>query len=111
MLLTDTDHTVDVVLLDPEGNDVPAGNVEWAIYKIDWKWWWEKDAYSSATYVSSEYVNRIDSGTAQITNGRGSFKFNIKYPDWGRYFVVATDSEGHSAAQIVNTLWQSVSSY
>jgi len=105
MLLTDTDHTVDVVLLDPEGNEVPAGNIEWTIYKIDWKWWWEKDAYSSATYVSSQYVNRIDSGTAQITNGRGSFKFNIKYPDWGRYFVVATDSEGHSAAQIVYVDW------
>ncbi len=105
MLLTDTEHTADLVLLDAKGNLVDSGEVSWKIYKLDWKWWWEKDAYSNATYVSSGYARTIDSGEATIKNGRGSFKFQVKYPEWGRYFVVANDSEGHSAGKIVYIDW------
>ena len=105
MLLTDTEHTADLVLLDADGNPVKSGSVDWSIYKLSWKWWWEKDAYTSATYVNSDYTENVGSGSAEIKNGRGSFKFEVKYPQWGRYFIVATDSEGHSAGKIAYIDW------
>lgn len=107
MLLTDTDHTVDVVLVDSNGKPVTGNtSVSYTFYKMDWKWWWEKDAYSSATHVSSRYYNKLASGNVDIKNGKGSFKINVKYPDWGRYLVEVRDgSRGHTAAKVVYIDW------
>jgi len=106
MLLTDTDHTVDTVLLTADGAPVSSADLNYTVYKIEWKWWWEKDAYTSATHVSSRYYNKVASGNFNVKNGKGSFKFNVKYPDWGRYLVEVRDgSRGHSASQIVYIDW------
>lgn len=107
MLLTDTDHTVDVVLVDSDGKLISGNtNLEYTFYKMDWKWWWEKDAYTSATHVSSRYYSRLDSGSVSIKNGKGSFTINVKYPDWGRYLVEVRDgSRGHSATKVVYIDW------
>ncbi len=106
MLLTDIDHTADVVLLDSDGKAVKSGSLKYTVFKLDWKWWWEKDALTNATYVTERNARKITEGTVDITNGRGNFKFQIKYPDWGRYLVVASDGyNGHSAAKIVYIDW------
>lgn len=106
MLLTDTEHTVDVVLLDVDGNPENIAKLNYTVYKIEWKWWWEKDAYTSATHVSSSYYSKVASGNLDIKDGKGSFKFQVKYPDWGRYLVEVSDgSYGHSAGKIVYIDW------
>ena len=107
MLLTDTDHTVDVVLVDSNGKTISGSStLNYTFYKIDWKWWWEKDAYTSATHVSSRYYSKLASGSFDVKNGKGSFKINVKYPDWGRYLVEVRDgSRGHTAAKIVYIDW------
>ncbi len=106
MLLTDTDHTVDVVLLTPDGKTAQNATLEYKVYKIEWKWWWEKDAYSSATHISSRYYSKVAAGKVTAKNGRGSFKFQVKYPDWGRYLVEVSDgNSGHSASKIVYIDW------
>lgn len=106
MLLTDTKHTADVVLLEDDGTPVQNSSVYYTIYKIGWKWWWEKDAYTAATYVSGENYEQIDSGRVNITDGKGSFSFLVKYPSWGRYLILVNDSYGgHSAGQVVYIDW------
>ncbi len=112
MLLTDTKHRVDLALLGPDGTPVRGtAEVALTVYKLEWKWWWEKDALTDATYVSGRSAQRVASGTATVKNGRGSWEFEVKYPDWGRYLVVATDasaggySGGHSAAKVVYVDW------
>ncbi|MBR0486633.1 MAG: alpha-2-macroglobulin [Treponema sp.] len=105
MLLTDKKHTVELALVDSDGNPV-NGTVEYAIYKLEWKWWWEKDAYTSATHVSSRYRSTITKGETNVKNGRGSFEFEIKYPEWGRYIVEVKDSNSsHRAGKIVYVDW------
>jgi len=42
MLLTDTEHTVSIGSLNAEGKEVSLPQVEVTLYKIDWKWWWDK---------------------------------------------------------------------
>ncbi|MFH2114793.1 MAG: MG2 domain-containing protein, partial [Spirochaetota bacterium] len=42
MLLTDTDHSVELLLIDREGKPVQSGRLEVAVYKLQWRWWWEK---------------------------------------------------------------------
>ena len=105
MLLTDVNHTVDVAFLDAGGQGV-SGRLDYTVYKMEWKWWWEKDAYTSATHVSSSYYNKVASGSVNVKDGKGSFNFVVKYPDWGRYLVEVRDGNyGHSAAKVVYIDW------
>lgn len=106
MLLTDVKHTADVVLLDEKGEKIKSANLEYRIYKMDWKWWWEKDAYTSATYVGNNSYSQIANGNIEIKNGVGSFQFEVKYPSWGRYlFQVSDGYNGHITGKIVYIDW------
>lgn len=106
MLLTDVKHRADIVLLDEKGEFVKSGRLNYSIYKMDWKWWWEKDAYTSATYVGNQNYTKIDSGNIEIADGRGYFEFEVKYPSWGRYLVQVSDGyNGHTTGNVVYIDW------
>lgn len=105
MLLTDTLHTVRIVMLDAQGDPVPKGRVEIQLYKIDWRWWWEKGA-ESLNYINSSSYKPLQTDVIEIENGRGKWQFEIKYPSWGRYLIRAHDLDGnHYAGQILYIDW------
>ncbi|WP_461246191.1 alpha-2-macroglobulin family protein [Treponema sp. R6D11] len=107
MLLTDTDHKADIVILDEDGKPL-RGNIDLdcAIYKINWRWWWEKGDNESAEFASALSKTPISRQTVTAVNGKATFTFNIKYPDWGRYIVIAKDGKGgHAAAQTTYIDW------
>lgn len=106
MLLTDTDHRVEVMTLDPKGNPVNRQKIEMSLYKIHWRWWWEKDADSLAQYAMDQNVQPLLKGTVSTQKGEGAWTFSIKYPDWGRYMIRAYDPEsGHASSRIVYIDW------
>ena len=106
MLLTDTQHTVSIIALDTQGNTVSAGQVEVTMYKIRWRWWWEKGEESLADYVGSSSYRPIKTDTVQIKNGQGEWRFELKYPDWGRYLIRVRDLNGnHITGKIVYIDW------
>lgn len=106
MLLTDTTHRVDVVTLDADGNGVSRSEVKMEIFKIDWRWWWDASSQGNVNYMSGQYANPVASGKISTQNGKGAWTFKIKYPEWGRFLVKATDPvSGHSTAKIVYIDW------
>jgi uncharacterized protein YfaS (alpha-2-macroglobulin family) len=106
MLLTDMDHTLDIVTLDPSGHPVPRAKLKVSLYKLGWKWWWDKSGESLAQYVSSKQTTPLLSGEVSTPGGAGKWTFQIKYPDWGRYLIRVEDSEGgHAAGRIVFIDW------
>ena len=106
MLLVDTDQAVRIVLVDPNGAPVKSGTVHAEIYKINWRWWWEKGEETQVDFDSSESRTPIQSANVQINNGQGEWKFQIKYPDWGRYLIRVTDPKGgHSTGKVVYIDW------
>jgi len=106
MLLTDTKHTVRIALLDVNGKPVDKGQVEVKLYKIKWRWWWAKGKDSLADYVGRSSFRAIQTGKADIVNGAGQWQFEIKYPQWGRYFIRVKDLNGkHAAGKIVYIDW------
>lgn len=101
MLMTDKDHDVELLLVDRDGK--PAGNatVEVAVYKLEWRWWWEKGQESLAEQASDIYSHLIQKDSILLKNGRGSWKLRINYPEWGRYMIRVTDTAGGHAAGTV----------
>lgn len=102
MLLTDTKHPASVVMLDKDGKPVPSAQVNMTLYKLDWRWWWE----DSANYVEKLSNEPIAKGVVDIKDGVGEWLFEVKYPDWGRYFVYACDAAGgHCTGKVVYIDW------
>ncbi|MBU2453563.1 MAG: hypothetical protein KJ668_09655, partial [Proteobacteria bacterium] len=91
MLLTDTDHITDIVMVNEKGMPVPFGKAAIEIYKIKWRWWWEKGSEVIADYVGTSSYQKVSEGIVDIVNGRAQWHFMIKYPSWGRYLIRVTD--------------------
>ncbi len=106
MLLTDTTHWVDVVVLNENGIPVSRTGMEAYVYKLDWRNWWESAGDELADFVGNTYNRPIVSKTIQATNGIGKFSFRIDRPDWGRFYIRVVDPvSGHSAGKIVFIDW------
>lgn len=106
MLLTDIDHTVDIVTLDKNGKPVSRQDIQVEVYQINWKWWWDKSSDDDlGAYVGKQHRESISSGTVSTTNGKGKYTLRVEYPSWGRYLVRVTDPGGHSTGKIVYIDW------
>ncbi|HUH45705.1 MAG TPA: alpha-2-macroglobulin family protein, partial [Arenibacter sp.] len=107
MLLTDVPHNFEVVTVDEKGNAKPADNLKVAIYKINWRWWWDTSADNLSNFNSDQYQEKVFEKTISTgSNGKGSFQFELKYPDWGRYLVRVEDPRGtHATAQTIYMDW------
>lgn len=102
MLLTDKNNKIDIQTVTPDGRAISGRNISWAIYKMDWRWWFDRSRDEEYSYRSSMEKDPIDSGELTTdANGKGSFNFLVKYPEYGRYFIRAEDEEGHAGGQIV----------
>lgn len=107
MLLTDTNHTIQVVTVNDLGKPVSRNNLEVEVYKVEWRWWWDANAESNlASYVGNSYNAPILRKTVSTVNGKGNFIFRINYPDWGRYLIRVYDPQSkHSTAKTVYADW------
>ena len=106
MLLTDTTHTVRIVRLSSEGNLQGDGSVEVKLYKIKWRWWWEKGSENLADYVGKTSYLPIQTDTVRISNGQAQWPLRILYPEWGRYLIRVRDLNGnHITGKIVYIDW------
>ncbi|MDR2054149.1 MAG: alpha-2-macroglobulin, partial [Treponema sp.] len=107
MLLTDTDHNADIVVLDADGKPA-SGTVrlDCAVYKLSWRWWWEKGAEERAEFSEALSHSPVLRETVNVSGGKTAWKFRVNYPEWGRYLILVRDSSGgHSAASIVYIDW------
>jgi uncharacterized protein YfaS (alpha-2-macroglobulin family) len=106
MLLTDKQHTVEIASLSDKGEPVSLKRVQIRLYKIDWKWWWDKSSDSLAEYADGKHNGLLKEEIISTTNGKGSWNFTIKYPEWGRYLIRACDVEGdHCTGKTVYIDW------
>ncbi len=106
MLLTDTTHKVEIVTIGADENPVSHNNIQMSIYKINWRWWWDASSEGNVNFMTGQYAEPIASGRINTVNGKGSWNFKVKYPEWGRFLIKAVDPvSGHSTAKIVYIDW------
>jgi hypothetical protein len=109
MLLTDTQHVVELATLDADGKPASVGEVEVTLQKIEWRWWWDQSGDSSlAQYSQGESRTVIQRDVVSTQNGKGAWKFQVKHPDWGRFLVRACDKQGgHCTGKVFYIDWPS----
>lgn len=107
MLLTDVQHKFEVVTVDENGKPKASNNLKVSILKVSWRWWWDTTSDNLSSYSSSEYREKVFEETISTNStGKGSFNFELKYPDWGRYLVLVEDANGgHATGRTVYIDW------
>lgn len=100
-LEVNSEQTVNLVVTDNQGAlDSKPHDICVKLYKLEWQWW-----YDHSNYVSQYNSVLVDADTLKIT-GKGNYKFLVKYPDWGRFMIEATDiKSGISSSEIFYMDW------
>ena len=107
-LETDKEYAFDIVTLTDEGKRTDCSHLEYKIYKIDWSWWWENrnDSRSLGSYINNSSIVPVKQGMLQTVDGKSSIRFQVNYPDWGRYLVYVKDKEGgHATGGFIYMDW------
>ncbi len=95
MLRTDVDHVVEIGTLNADGVPVGASNLNVTLYKLEWRWWWDRSDDSLANYVARNNRSQLREATvATDADGRGQWTLRLDYPEWGRYLVRVCDEQG-----------------
>jgi len=107
MLVTDTTHMIDVAAIDAEGRPLAVSDLEVVVYKLQWRWWWDRSGESMAQYATSQHRAVVDSGRVATTaEGQGVWPLRIDYPQWGRYLIRVCDPGGrHCTGQVFYVDW------
>jgi alpha-2-macroglobulin len=106
-LFTDTSQVFEVATLSPDGKPLNRKNLDFCIYKMEWRWWWDSNSESElANFIGSTYTHPVFSKKVSTTNGKVKVNYRLSYPDWGRFYVRVTDPEsGHSTGKIIYFDW------
>jgi len=106
-LYTDTTHVVQLVSLDSEGKPAPGRTLNIEVYKIDWRWWWERRNEDLSGYISSSYHRPLQRAKVVTdNNGRANWNLRINHPEWGRFLIRAVDATGgHAAGTVIYMDW------
>ncbi|MDR2815900.1 MAG: hypothetical protein LBB62_04260 [Proteiniphilum sp.] len=106
-LETDSPILFDVVAVNVYGKPV-SGNVEYAVYKLNWSWWWNSAGEDLGSYVNNTAANIAANGEVTLANGKGKINFQVNYPDWGRYLLLVKDKSGrHTTGTVFYADWPS----
>ncbi len=107
MLLTDTEHNFEVVSVDQQGNPKAVKNLEVYVYKVNWRWWWDTSEDNLSSYNRGSYREEVfKTKVTTDFSGKANFKFELKYPEWGRYLVRVVDPNGgHATGKTMYIDW------
>lgn len=100
-------HRFEIATVDAEGKSVDAKKLQVKVYKIQWRWWYERgEEEALSTYISRPGSIVVKDTLVSTTRGKGAFYFGISYPEYGRYLITVNDLEGgHETGRIVYVDW------
>lgn len=107
MLLTDKKHNVEILTVSPNGKLLKENHkIKMKFYKLSWRWWYDASSNTVSSYNFRNSSKLLKEETITSSNGNANWNIDVKYPDWGRYLVLAEDlTTGHSSGKIVYIDW------
>lgn len=107
-LETDSPIDVNIATLGADGKPKNSSSIRVKVYKLNWSWWWSRSHDDLASYINSTSAEVVFNEETSTRNGKGKVSFQIDYPSWGRYLIMAHDNEGgHTTGRIVYVDWPS----
>lgn len=98
---TDENTVFDVVTVNDQGQVTPNRKLEVKIFKIEWRWWWNRGSDNLSRYENASVHRPVRE--FEITsggNGKTSFTVNIPDRDGGRYLIRVIDkASGHAVGK------------
>ena len=93
-------NAIELIAVDENGNPQASRNLKVGLYRMDWRWWWDRGNDNISQYNSAKHYGSVESASLR-TNGKGEIEWNVNVDDWGRYLVRVCDSEsGHCSGDI-----------
>jgi uncharacterized protein YfaS (alpha-2-macroglobulin family) len=85
------------VALSGDGKAIANRKLSVGVYRVNWRWWWDRGSDNVSRYNSS---NHLDAKNSKVvtTDSKGNASWDYKVEEWGRYLVRVCDTEtGHCA--------------
>ncbi len=100
-------HPVTLQSLGSDGEPLAERELELTLYKVDWRWWWDRGNDDLAIYVASENRAPIKRDTLTTDQqGRANWTLEKDTYDWGRYLLRVCDAAGsHCAGELIYLGW------
>lgn len=104
-LVTDKVHTFKVVTVDKKGALKSKVPLSVQIYKLDWNWWFDGEDDLTEFTARNSALKVMDS-TFETKGGKADIRFNVRYPEYGRYLVLVKDRNGgHQTGEVIYIDW------
>ncbi len=87
------DGTIRLALLGEDGKPLKNKELNVGLYKLEWRWWWDRGWDNLSRYNQSNHYNAVETIVA-TTDGKGEASWTTKVDSWGRYLVRVCDEEG-----------------
>ena len=105
-LETDQAHSFHLAVVNASGQRLKGHQVEYAVYKCGWNWWWDNAGGDLDAYVNGSSVEKVQGGLLTVGAQDATFSFQVDYPAWGRYLVLARDTNsGHVSGAAFTVDW------
>ena len=106
ILTNDREHKVDLVAVNQKGELQSNTEVDVNLYKLEWRWWWDRTEDSRGTFTSNLQHNHVAGEKVNLRDGKGSWSFSVPHPEWGRYLLRVCDTGGdHCSGEIIYIDW------
>ncbi len=105
-LQTGNNYNFDVITVNNKGSLITANKLQVKIYKVQWRWWYDRSDDDLAQYISRAGTIVLKDTIIKAAEGKGSFNFHVQYPEYGRYLITVTDLVGgHQTGKTVTIDW------
>ncbi|MCG8331481.1 MAG: MG2 domain-containing protein [Chitinophagales bacterium] len=91
----DEEASMGFVALTNNGKPVANRKLSVGLYRLEWRWWWDRGSDDVTRYNSSNHLN-AEKTQEIVTNSKGQAKWDLSVNQWGRYLIRVCDTEsGH----------------
>ncbi|MFC7356255.1 alpha-2-macroglobulin [Jejudonia soesokkakensis] len=99
---TDENTVFDVASVDAQGNPQSGRELEVKVFKIEWRWWWNRGRDNLSRYENASVHRPVKEFTITTNrNGKSNFTVNIPEREGGRYLIRVIDTKsGHATGRI-----------
>jgi uncharacterized protein YfaS (alpha-2-macroglobulin family) len=105
-LETGKPHVFEIAAVDKNGVPQAGKVVEITFYKLEWRWWWDKNNDNVSNYHFSQSRNeKLKKTVTTDANGKAKLTVTLNNEDWGRYFVRVGAVNAHTSGKVVYFDW------